>query len=182
MSADPILPRWAIIVMGVTGSGKTTVAVELARVRHAPFVEVDRLHPSSNIRKMSSGLPLSDRDRWPWLDRIARRITQEPAEELIVACSALKRIYRERLRQGSVRPLAFLYLSGAPSLIAARLDARSGHFMPPGLLSSQLDTLEDPSGEPRVVRVDIDASIADIVAQADAELAVLRASDCAPGG
>src|SRR5262245_20317512 len=178
MPADPRLPRWAIVVMGVAGSGKTTVAEELARMRHAPFVAGERLHPPGNISKMSSALSLADKARWPWLDRIARHIAQEPADELIVTCSALKRVYRDRLRQGSERPLAFVYLAGAPSLLAARLDARTGHFMPPGLLASQLDTLEDPSGEPGVVRVDIDASVAEIVAEADTRLTALRNGIC----
>jgi gluconokinase len=161
----------AVVVMGVSGSGKTSVGEGLAARLGAPFVEGDALHPAANVAKMAAGTPLTDDDRWPWLRAIAARIAEEPAPVVVVACSSLKRAYRDLLRAESGRPVAFVYLHGTEALLAERMNARTGHFMPPTLLESQLATLEDPRGEPGVVAVDIDAPVPEIVEAALAGLA-----------
>lgn len=166
----PADARRGIMVMGVAGCGKTSVAEGLAAALGVPMVEGDALHPEANIRKMSAGTPLTDADRWPWLDAVAHSIDREPADAVVVTCSALKRSYRDRLRRGSGRRLNFVYLHGTPELLASRIGARAGHFMPAGLLASQLEALEDPTDEPGVICVEIDAPIGDIVSRAHAAL------------
>ena len=156
-----------VVVMGVCGSGKTTVGRELARAIGAAFIEGDDLHPAANRAKMSSGQPLTDADRWPWLDAIAaeaRRMAQG-GTDVVVSCSALRRTYRDRLRMagGGVH---FIHLTGTYELLARRMAARTGHFMPPGLLSSQLATLEDPEPDELVATLDIVAEPAALVRQA----------------
>ena len=133
----------SLVVMGVCGSGKTTVGQLLAQSLGWPFIEGDRLHPPENVARMSAGLALSDDDRWPWLDAIAAAIAaeQKRGSEAVAACSALKYAYRERLR-AAAGPLVFVHLDGDPALLAQRMAARKEHFMPPGLLASQLATLE----------------------------------------
>lgn len=126
--------------MGVSGSGKSTVGPALARRLGVPFVDADTLHPRTNIVKMTAGEPLSDDDRRPWLDRVGEWLAGH-RDGGVVSCSALKRDYRDRLR-GHCPGTEFLYLSGAPELLGARLAARSGHFMPAALLRSQFDALE----------------------------------------
>jgi gluconokinase len=175
MPPEPTPARRAIVVMGVAGAGKTTVAERLAAGRRLRCLEGDTLHPPASVAKISAGIPLTDADRWPWLDAIARCIAEEPAAELVVTCSALRRVYRERLRRGARRPLVFVYLHGAPDLLAARIGARTGHFAPAGLLASQLATLEDPTGEPGVIPVDVAGPIEAVVARAEAALAALPA-------
>lgn len=124
----------------------------------ADFVEGDMLHPRENVEKMGRGEPLTDDDRWPWLEKIGAVLAEatEAGRSTIVACSALKRVYRERLRQRAGGPLIFIYLHGDPDLLAERMEHRTGHFMPPSLLASQLATLEVPTGEPGVVTVSIE--------------------------
>jgi len=125
------------------------------------FVEGDALHPPANVEKMSRGIPLTDEDRFPWLDRIGRAIGEG---RVVVSCSALKRIYRDRLRAFAGGQLAFVYLKGTEDLLLQRLTARKGHFMPASLLQSQLATLEDPTDEGGVVAVDISGSVPEIIA------------------
>lgn len=141
--------------MGVSGCGKTTVAATLARRLGWPFEEGDALHPRSNIEKMRAGRPLTDADRRPWLEKVAGWVDErrDRGENAIIACSALKRSYRDVInRTGS--GVVFVYLAAPRETIAARLAGRSGHFMPPGMLDSQLADLEEPApGEP-AVRVD----------------------------
>jgi len=158
----------AIVVMGVSGCGKTSVAEGLAAALPAAFIEGDSLHPPSNVEKMSRGIPLTDEDRRPWLDTIGNALSDALARNgsVVVSCSALKKVYRDRLRAAAGGQLAFVYLKGSRDLLLGRMTARQGHFMPASLLDSQLATLEDPSGEPGVVTVDIDASIERIVAAA----------------
>ncbi|MGQ3212063.1 MAG: gluconokinase [Shinella sp.] len=158
----------AIVIMGVSGCGKTSVAEGLAAALSAAFIEGDSLHPAANVEKMSKGIPLTDDDRWPWLDTIGRAMadTLHDGKSVVVSCSALKAVYRDRLRQAAGGALAFVFLKGSRALLMARMAARRGHFMPASLLDSQLATLEDPSQEPGVVTVDIDASIEQIVAAA----------------
>ena len=150
------IPPGVAIVMGVSGSGKTTIGKQLARRMGGIFADADSFHPPANIEKMKAGHPLTDADRWPWLDAMAEQITRWLAEgqPAVLACSALKRVYRDRLVAGRPR-VAFLYLSGSEAVIATRLANRRGHFMPPALLHSQFETLEPPGPDERVVTVDI---------------------------
>lgn len=136
-----------VVVMGVAGSGKTTLALELRRRLGWPYAEADEFHPEANITKMAAGTPLTDEDRWPWLDAIRDWLTAQAREgrSTIVTCSALRAAYRDVLRQAEGR-VRFVHLTAAPELIATRLESRAGHFMPPTLLPSQLATLE-PLGD-----------------------------------
>lgn len=158
----------AIVVMGVSGSGKTSVGERLAERLGCAFVEGDQLHPPANIEKMGKGIPLTDDDRWPWLDLIGHELTEARgrSESVVVSCSALKKTYRDRLRQASGGTLYFVFLTGDPKVLEERMGTRTGHFMPASLLQSQLATLESPEGEAGVVTVDIDTSLDDIVANA----------------
>ena len=162
----------AIIVMGVSGAGKSSVAERLAESLNCRFMEGDSLHPQSNVDKMAQGTPLTDEDRWPWLDVIGEKIAEALArsEDLVVTCSALKVVYRERLRSAAGGKLTFVFLKGSQELLSRRMGERKGHFMPTSLLQSQLATLESPEGEAGVVTVDIDATLDRIVADAVAGL------------
>jgi len=135
-----------LVFMGVSGCGKSTVAEMYAQRTGATLVEADVFHPPANVAKMSSGVPLTDEDRAGWLSAMADRLAAGKArrEPMVVTCSALKKAYRDRLRQGDP-DLFFIFLDGSQELLQARLDARKGHFMPPGLLGSQLATLERPN-------------------------------------
>lgn len=153
-----------IIVMGVSGSGKSTVGEKLAEALNLPFLEGDSLHPKSNVDKMASGIPLQDEDRWPWLDKIGERMAT--AEQgLIVSCSSLKKSYRERLRAAVGGQLAFVFLDGSFEVLHEHMGHRTGHFMPVTMLESQLATLESPVGEPLVFRADVVDPIEKIVAE-----------------
>ena len=154
----------AIIVMGVSGSGKSTIGALLAGRLGWPFADADGFHPPENVAKMAAGTPLTDADRWPWLDAIAAHIdaARKAGQPVVVACSALRRAYRDRLRAGH-GDLLFLHLSGAPEVIAARQAARQGHFMPPSLMASQFATLEDTVAEPDAVTVSVKASPHEVV-------------------
>lgn len=145
-----------VLVMGVSGCGKSTVGLRLAERLGATFLEADEFHPPANVAKMAGGEPLTDEDRWPWLDALADGIRREQAEgrTVVVACSALKRAYRERLLAGHSDHAHIVHLAGEPALIAERMAARSDHFMPPSLLSTQIATLESPDD---AVTVDITA-------------------------
>ena len=137
-----------IVVMGVAGSGKSTVGAALAAAVGWPFVDADDHHAAASIAKMARGEPLDDGDRWPWLDRLRAIIDGALAREdgLVLACSALKASYRARLTGGDAGGrVRFVYLAGTPELLRARLAQRPGHFMKPGMLDSQLATLEVPS-------------------------------------
>jgi gluconokinase len=157
-------PPCALVVMGVSGSGKTTIAEALAKRIGWRFEDGDKFHPASNIAKMSAGIPLTDEDRWPWLQAIADEIDRLCGKEqrAVVACSALKRIYRNVLVHGR-DDVRIILLDGTQQLIAGRLAARRGHFMPPGLLDSQFATLERPADDERAVTVRIDATVEAIV-------------------
>ncbi|MGD1015768.1 MAG: gluconokinase [Roseiarcus sp.] len=159
-AASPIV----LIVMGVSGSGKTTVAALLAGRLGWKFQEGDALHSPANVDKMRHGVPLNDADRLPWLDSIAALVDRWRAEGAsgFIACSALKRAYRERIRAGR-RDVAFIYLRGARELISARLSRRTGHYMPAGLLASQFEALEEPGADEPVIAVDIGGSPGEIV-------------------
>lgn len=155
-----------LLLMGVTGSGKTTVGEMLAECLGWRYLEGDDLHPQANIAKMRAGTPLDDTDRWPWLDAIAARMETWRAQEAqgVIACSALKSAYRARLI-GAHTDVALVHLHGPQDLIAARLAARTGHFMPPGLLASQFATLEPPTPAEAPITLDIGPNTAALVNQ-----------------
>ena len=160
-----------VVVMGVSGCGKSTVAAGPARALGGTFIDGDDLHPQSNIDKMSAGTPLSDADRWPWLDRVGETLGEEGGPlPRIIACSALKRAYRDRIVARAGVPVAFVHLHGSDAVLADRMTKREGHFMPTGLLQSQLATLEMPGPDERAATVDIDRSVEDLVAAAVAAL------------
>lgn len=166
-----------VIVMGVSGCGKTSVGERLALALHCRFIEGDSLHPAANIEKMSGGIPLTDADRWPWLDIIGRLIGDSVArgERVIVSCSALKKVYRDRLRDAAGGRLAFVYLEGSRAVFEKRMQARAGHFMPASLLDSQFAALEPPTGEPDIVTIDVDLTLDEIAGKALAGLQDLPA-------
>ena len=154
----------ALVVMGVSGSGKSTVADALAKKLSWTYEDGDRFHPPSNVAKMSAGHPLTDDDRWPWLQAIADEIERvcKAGGRAVIACSALKRAYRDVLVHGRT-DVRIIFLNGTKDLIAGRLAQRQGHFMPPGLLESQFKTLEPPGVAENPVTVSIDASVDAIV-------------------
>ena len=164
----------AIIVMGVSGCGKTSVGRAIAAAFDLDLLEGDSFHPDANIAKMSAGIPLTDEDRWPWLDRIGHEIARHAAEgaSLVISCSSLRRIYRDRLRSASSGPTLFVFLDGSMALLKERMSRREGHFMPVSLLESQFATLENPVGENGVLRIDISVSKAEVNAHA---IAAIRA-------
>jgi carbohydrate kinase (thermoresistant glucokinase family) len=145
--------------MGVSGSGKTTVAAGIARQEGWVLLEGDTFHPPSNVAKMKAGTPLTDEDRWPWLRAIAERADALQAEgrSAAIACSALKRAYRDILI-GDRPDCVLIYLRGSKQLIHDRMEARKGHFMPPALLDSQFATLEEPGPEENPIVVGIDGT------------------------
>lgn len=149
-------PLSVLIVMGVSGCGKTTLGAALAQQLGWPFAEGDAFHPPANIAKMSAGVPLTDEDRWPWLQAIAAWIGQRRAagQHGVVACSALRRAYRDVLRGGQA-DTGLVYLKGDAALIAARQQARPGHFMPASLMQSQFDTLEEPGADEQPITVSV---------------------------
>ncbi len=161
----------ALIVMGVSGSGKSTIAVALAERLGWTFEDGDRFHPASNVAKMSAGHPLNDDDRWPWLEAIADEIGRvcEAGGHVVIACSALKRAYRDVLGRGR-KDVRLVFLDGSQALIADRLANRKGHFMPPGLLDSQFKTLEPPAADERPIAVSIDAPVETIIDNIVAQL------------
>jgi gluconokinase len=145
-----------VVVMGVSGSGKTTVGSLLAERLGARFGDADAFHPPANVEKMSKGIPLGDDDRWPWLDAIAAAIAAWKAEgcDVVFACSALKRAYRDRLRAGC-GDFRLVHLTGDEELLAGRMVKRTGHFMPATLLRSQLATLEAPGEDEQAITLDV---------------------------
>ena len=154
----------ALIVMGVSGSGKSTVGEKLAERLGWRYEDADTFHPASNVAKMSAGHPLTDEDRWPWLNAIAAEIDRviKAGNRVVIGCSALKRAYRDILVHGR-NDVQIIYLDGTEALIAKRLSQRKGHFMPPGLLASQFNTLEPPGADEHPVTVSIDGSAEIIV-------------------
>ena len=157
-------PPCALVVMGVSGSGKSTISERLAARLGWRFEDGDRYHPPANVAKMSAGQPLTDEDRWPWLQAIADEIDRLSAagQRAVVACSALKRAYRDILVHGR-NDIRIVFLNGTQELIADRLAARKGHFMPPGLLASQFRALQPPQPDERPIEVSIDAPVEAIV-------------------
>lgn len=147
-----------LVVMGVTGCGKTTIGALLAGRIGAPFVDGDDHHPPANVAKMSSGVPLTDDDRWPWLDRLGAILERSVRTDgrAVLACSALRRVYRERLTAACTEPPLFIHLSGGRDLINARMVARHEHFMPVRLLDSQFATLEPIDADENAIVIGIE--------------------------
>jgi carbohydrate kinase (thermoresistant glucokinase family) len=134
-----------VIIMGVSGVGKTTIGRGLSAATGLPFFDADDYHPPANVAKMRQGIPLDDDDRAPWLARLADLLAEaEAGPGAILACSALKASYRRQLAASLQHPPRWIYLQGDPALIRRRMEARRGHYMPPGLLDSQFATLEPP--------------------------------------
>ncbi|MCA1955711.1 gluconokinase [Zymomonas sp.] len=144
-----------IVVMGVSGCGKSTVGADLAKHLHCDFQDADDFHPQANKDKMSNGIPLTDEDRWPWLHAIRDYMDKEKAagHDVVFACSALKKVYRDLLNDK--HDVHFVYLKGSEELISDRLAHRSSHFFNPKLLHSQFETLEEPTADEGVFVVDI---------------------------
>ena len=160
--------RLAVVVMGVSGSGKSTVAAGIATALGLHFIDGDGLHSAANVARMQAGTPLRDEDRWPWLDRIGASLSdagQWPGG-VAIACSALKRIYRDRIR-AAAPGVRFVFLDGPAALIGARMAGRVGHYMPSTLLESQLRTLEPPAvDESDAIRIAIEWPVDEVIAMA----------------
>jgi gluconokinase len=159
-----------VIVFGVSGAGKTTVSKLLAHELGWRFIEADDFHPAANVEKMRSGHPLTDEDRWPWLECLRQQIKRSLAagENAVLACSALKRGYRDRLRVSE--EVKFVFLRGDRALIEKQLRSRRGHFMNPDLLQSQFDELEEPHLDENVLRIELGRTPKEIVDKIKAKL------------
>lgn len=173
MSAPP-----AIVVMGVAGCGKSTAGARIAAELGVEFIEGDRLHPAANIEKMSAGIPLTDDDRRPWLEAIGQEIGRYIADGkgVVAACSALKRGYRDMLREKSGADLLFVHLSGSRELISARMNRRTGHFFPKTLLDSQFATLEPPQADERHVVADLRLPLEEMIDRVFEDLRIDKSS------
>lgn len=157
--------------MGVAGSGKSSIGSELSARLDWPFLEGDSFHSAQNKAKMESGIALTDEDRWPWLEAIAAELNTIDAAggNALLACSALRRVYRDRLRMGT-GDLCLVHLHGDTDIIAERIKSRTGHYMPPSLLKSQLDTLESPEPDEDAITIDIARPVSEIAAAVIQEL------------
>ncbi len=159
------VPSLAIIIMGVSGCGKTTAGVALAERLGCAYLEGDDFHSAAARAKMGAGTPLTDDDRWPWLDRLGSKIGEEFRQHgrIVAACSALKETYRQRLQSAAGTPLTFVWLHAPFDVLERRMQARKNHYMPASLLASQFATLEPPSGE-NVFAVDASVQTGEMVA------------------
>lgn len=165
MAPSPRRSDRIIVVMGVSSSGKSTVGAALAERLDVPFLDGDGYHPPANVEKMRAGTPLTDTDRWPWLERLARAL-KEAADErgmAIGACSALKREYRDFMTRTAGEPILFVYLQGTKDVIAARIAARRHEFMPASLLDSQFATLEEPAIEENAMAIPVTDPVEQII-------------------
>ncbi|HYJ99045.1 MAG TPA: gluconokinase [Burkholderiaceae bacterium] len=143
-----------VVVMGVSGSGKSTLGAMLAHALSVPFLEGDAFHPPENVARMATGVALTDADREGWLRTLAEQLKRHEALGVVLSCSALKRRYRDTLRSGAPN-MALIYLFGPPEVLARRMAGRSGHYMPPSLLASQLAALEPPQHDEDAITFDI---------------------------
>jgi gluconokinase len=166
-------PARGIVVMGVSGSGKSSLGQGLAALHGVPFIEGDDFHSPVRIAKMASGIPLDDIDRWPWLDSIGAALGESARQKgiAVASCSALKRTYRDRLRAAADISLAFVCLVGTKALLLARLQSRTGHYMPVTLLESQLAILEPPNKDERGLILDAGEPVAHLSAAVEKWLA-----------
>lgn len=163
--------------MGVSGSGKSSVGAELSRLTGLPYQDGDDLHPPGNVEKMRAGQALTDDDRWPWLD-LCGQVLRDAPKGLIIGCSALRRVYRDRLRVASGQGgLSFVHLTGPERLLQARMEGRRGHYMPARLLKSQLDTLEPPDDDENAVTVNINLPVGAIASDIMAAINLSRAEE-----
>jgi gluconokinase len=135
----------AFIVLGVSGAGKSTIGAAAAAQLKLPFVEADDFHPPANVSKMSQGIPLTESDRLPWIDRLVEAVNTHADADVVIACSALTKRIRDRLRHGIRQRAEFIYLAAPPEILLGRLAQRTGHFMKAGMLASQLETLQPPA-------------------------------------
>ena len=160
----------AVVIMGVCGTGKTTIGKALADHLGCPFLEGDSFHPAENVAKMRAGIPLEDEDRWPWLDRLGQQAAEEArkAGQVVFACSALKRVYRDRLRRFTGEDTRFVLLHGERELLKRRMLERPDHYMPTTLLDSQLSILEPPAKEERSQTLDVELPCPDLIRAIDA--------------
>jgi len=167
--------RPLVVVMGVSGSGKSTIGATLAQRLALPFLDADDYHPPANVEKMSGGVPLTDEDRWPWLAALGLAMRAEATRDggVVAACSALKRAYRQRLSQEVDLPMVFVLLDGDRDLLLGRLRARKGHYMPASLLDSQLGDLEHPADDEPVLTLSVDQDVDVLVEDAILTLARL---------
>ena len=175
----PLAAR-AIIVMGVSGSGKTTLGSRLAETLGYRFIEGDDLHPAANVVKMSAGIPLTDEDRWPWLDRVTDRVRALSEIGCVISCSALKRSYRDYIRGHAAMPVTFVHPEVDLQILGFRMRDRPGHYMPPSLLNSQWATLERPDPEEGAIRVNGVLSLETLTQQVLAQLAEREAKTSEP--
>ena len=169
-------PARIIIAMGVASSGKSAVGAALARRLHAPFLDGDGYHPPANKEKMRTGIPLTDEDRWPWLETLAGALHQAAEEKGVAvgACSALRRAYRDYLIAKAGEPILFVFLDGDIEVIRKRIEARRHEFMNPRLLDSQFATLERPGADENVLRVDVSEPVETIATRVGKELTHLK--------
>lgn len=152
------------VVMGVSGCGKSSIGAAFAAAIGGIFIDGDDLHPAANVAKMASGQPLNDDDRAPWLVKVGRAL-QASGAPVVIGCSALKRRYRDVIRAEAAQPVTFLHLAGSRDVLLARMAQRTGHFMPPALLDSQLSTLEPPATDEVAFSVDSDQTPQAILAE-----------------
>ncbi|MFZ4893989.1 gluconokinase [Plantibacter sp. Mn2098] len=169
-----------VVVMGVSGSGKSTIGVLIADRLGIPFVDADSLHPIENVTKMAAGTPLDDDDRWPWLQTVGRTFAEATETGLVIACSALKRVYREAIL-AEAPGVEFVHLHGTHEVLSRRMEGRSGHFMPASLLDSQLALLEELDADEPGFVVDIDAPVDTIVDEAVAGIEAAEARSASMG-
>jgi gluconokinase len=167
----------AIVLMGVSGSGKTTIGETLAPRLGLPFRDADEFHPPANVAKMASGVPLNDDDRWPWLDAIGAAIHAAGNRGIVVTCSALKHVYRDRIRAAAGLPVHFVHLDVSRATLTKRLASRRGHFFPPSLLDSQLATLEPPTPDEKAIVVSAEGPVDEVT---EAILTALHAVPAKP--
>ena len=169
-------PSRIIIVMGVSSSGKSTVGKAIARRLHVQFLDGDDYHPPANVEKMRAGIPLSDEDRWPWLEKLslALKDAANGKGSAVGACSSLRRAYREYLTKIAGEPILFVYLSGSKEVIAERIAARKHEFMPASLLDSQFATLEEPDADENVLTVNVNDPSETIATHVVKELSHLK--------
>jgi gluconokinase len=161
-----------LCVMGVSAAGKSTIGAALADAMGVPFEDADDLHPAANRDKMASGTPLTDEDRWPWLDAVGTRFREHRVHGLVVSCSALRRAYRDRIRAAEPA-VVFIHLDGSRELLRTRAAARTGHFMPAALLDSQLATLEPLGNDEVGLMADVVPTAAELVADIVARVKAL---------
>lgn len=169
-----------ILVMGIAGTGKSEIASRLAAALGGVFIEADAYHSHENVERMSQGIGLTDEDRWPWLAAVAQAALGAKGRPVVIACSALKRSYRDFLRE-RIGAFPILYLTGSPELIGERLTRRRNHFAGGSLLESQLQTLEPPTDDEDVVHLDIRLPPDELVAQVHARVASLNRRGVAVG-